>query len=192
MMKHALALGLLLVPAGGHAQSGSMDPAHMTHQHSPAATLPHRTDIPREPGQDAFAAIQEIVDLLMRDPETDWTKVDIPALRAHLIDMNNVTLRADVTAKPIPDGLEFQITGPAEIAASARRMVSAHAATMNGTMGYTYDVRDIPHGAALIARAEDDAALERLHGLGFIGLMTLGAHHQEHHLAIARGASPHQ
>ena len=47
------------------------------------------------PGQDPFGAIQEIVRILEADPSTDWSKVNIAALREHLIDMNEVTLRAD-------------------------------------------------------------------------------------------------
>jgi hypothetical protein len=39
---------------------------------------------------------------------------------------------------------------------------------------------------------EDTAALPRLKALGFIGLMTLGMHHQEHHLMIASGRGPHE
>ena len=54
--------------------------------------------MPVEGGQSAFAAIQEIVGILENDPHTDWSKVDIEALRQHLIDMDNVTLRAAVTA----------------------------------------------------------------------------------------------
>jgi len=40
------------------------------------------------PGQDAFGAIQEIVQILDADPKTDWSKVDLEALRQHLIDMD--------------------------------------------------------------------------------------------------------
>ena len=47
------------------------------------------------PGQAAFGAIEEIVQKLEADPATDWSKVNIGALREHLIDMNEVTLRAD-------------------------------------------------------------------------------------------------
>lgn len=47
-------------------------------------------------GQDAFGAIQEIVQILDADPNTDWSKVDLEALRRHVIDMNEVTLKADV------------------------------------------------------------------------------------------------
>jgi hypothetical protein len=56
--------------------------------------------VPTTPGQDAFGAIQEIVQILDADPKTDWSKVDLEALRQHLIDMNEVTLKADVAAKP--------------------------------------------------------------------------------------------
>ena len=33
--------------------------------------------------------------------------------------------------------------------------------------------------------------VEKLKALGFIGVMTVGMHHQEHHLMIARGMHPH-
>ena len=50
--------------------------------------------LPTMPGQDAFGAIQEVVQILDADPTTDWSKVNISALREHLIDMNEVTLHA--------------------------------------------------------------------------------------------------
>ncbi len=37
--------------------------------------------LPKEAGQSAFAAIHEIVVMLEGDPKTDWSKVDIDALR---------------------------------------------------------------------------------------------------------------
>ena len=36
---------------------------------------------------------------------------------------------------------------------------------------------------------DGDAA--QIQGLGFFGLMTIGAHHQAHHLMMAKGAAPH-
>jgi len=51
---------------------------------------------PTQPGQAAFGAMQEIVALLQADPTTDWSKVDIDALRQHLIDMDEVTIRAAI------------------------------------------------------------------------------------------------
>src|SRR5947209_3755409 len=41
---------------------------------------------PTMPGQDAFGTIQEIVGILEADPNTDWSKVNISALREHLVD----------------------------------------------------------------------------------------------------------
>jgi hypothetical protein len=37
----------------------------------------------------------------------------------------------------------------------------------------------------------DPAAMMKLQALGFIGFMTLGMHHQEHHWMLANGKSPH-
>ena len=54
---------------------------------------------PTSPGQDAFGAIQEVVRMLDADPKTDWSKVDLEALRQHLIDMNEVTLQRRRRAK---------------------------------------------------------------------------------------------
>ena len=39
------------------------------------------SDEPTLPGQDAFGTIQEIVQILEADPNTDWSKVNIAALR---------------------------------------------------------------------------------------------------------------
>ena len=50
--------------------------------------------VPTMPGQEAFGTIQEIVRILEADPATDWSKVNIGALREHLIDMDEVTMRA--------------------------------------------------------------------------------------------------
>jgi hypothetical protein len=66
---------------------------------------------PTMPGQDAFGAIQEIVRMLDADPKTDWSKLDLEALRQHLVDMSEVTLKADAAAKPIDGGLEIAVTG---------------------------------------------------------------------------------
>src|SRR5215471_17152427 len=97
------------MPMGGH--SGM-------HGASTAPTLP---------GQDAFGAIQEIVQILEADPKTDWSKVDLEGLRQHLIDMNDVTLKADADAKPIDGGLEIAITGSGHTLAAIQRMVPAWA-----------------------------------------------------------------
>jgi len=145
---------------------------------------------PTQPGQSAFAAIQEIVAILEADPKTDWSKVDIEALRQHLVDMDNVTLRAEAKSEPVDGGLRFVITGAGPVKDSIRRMVLAHAAAMNGVGGWRMSAAQIDDGATLtVIVPPQDAA--KLRGLGFIGVLTHGMHHQMHHLMIARGEGPH-
>jgi hypothetical protein len=166
-------------------------PGH--HGHAPARPSEQATApaVAREAGQSAFAAIQEIVALLEADPRTDWSKVDLEALRRHLVDMDNVTLRAAVATEAIPGGMRFVATGAGDVRDSIRRMVLAHAATMDGTDGWRFAAREHPQGAEMTV-LPPAAQVERLRALGFIGVMTHGMHHQAHHLMIARGAGPHR
>jgi len=190
MLRLLLLTLLLALPLAASAQqAGHGHGAAMSHP-SPAG-MP-AGDGPREPGQAAFAAIQEIVAILVADPTTDWSKVNIEALRRHLIDMDNVTLRAAVVATPVASGMRYDVTGDGAVRNAIRRMVKAHARTMSGTDGMTMLAEDAPEGAVMTVTVEDPAALPRLKALGFIGLMTLGMHHQEHHLMIASGRGPHE
>ncbi len=201
-MIRALTLIACLVPAVALAQSNLEPPAdtraahemmhgqhmmqgqHMTYRQ-------HAGAVATQPGQGAFAAIQEIVEILSADPKTDWAKVNIDALRQHLIDMNNVTLAASVKNEPIDGGMRFDVTGEGHVRDSIRRMTTAHAATMNGVDGWKFEAAEIEGGASLTVYAPAKDA-NKLRGLGFLGVLTLGMHHQIHHLMIARGESPHQ
>src|SRR5271163_2225443 len=108
----------------------------MPAQHHPAMVghpgMNVGTTVPTMPGQDAFGAIQEIVAILDSDPKTDWSKVNLEALRQHLIDMNEVTLKAEATLKQIDGGLEIAVTGGDRTLAAIQRMIPAWAQTMNG------------------------------------------------------------
>jgi len=128
-MIRALTVLAWLVPSIALAQSAPVrgGATHQMMHHHPAGA-----SVPTQPGQAAFAAIQEIVGMLEADPQTDWSKVNIEALRQHLIDMNNVTLEAKVTSEPVDGGMRFDVTGEGPVRDSIRRMVMAHAATMNG------------------------------------------------------------
>ncbi len=191
-MLRTIALLAILLPAAvcaqtqdhQHAGHGSIMPDPSRLPHNPSAALPV------QPGQAAFAAIQEIVALLEADPHTDWSRVDIEALRQHLIDMNNVTLAAQVTRTPLEDGMRFAVTGAAPIQASIRRMVAGHVATMNNVSGWRFASEEIDGGASLNVRVPK-ADIDKLKALGFIGVLTRGMHHQAHHLMIARGGHPH-
>jgi hypothetical protein len=143
-------------------------------------------------GQDAFGAIQEVVAILDADPKTDWSKVDLEALRQHLIDMNEVTLKADAAPKQIDGGLEIAVTGSGRTLVAIQRMVPAWAQTMNGHSGWTAKTTSLPDGELLTVIATDPKEIEHIRGLGFIGLLVSGSMHQPHHLAMAKGEFDHE
>ena len=189
-MRRLFTVLILLFPLHAYAQKGSHD-GHMMHNgQRPANTGNGPAARPVQSGQGAFAAIQEIVELLENDPSTDWSKVNIDALRQHLIDMNKVTLSAVVKSEAIAGGMRFTVSGEGFVRDSIRRMVTAHAATMNDANGWTFAAEEISNGAVLTVRVPVKDA-EKLRGLGFFGVMTRGMHHQQHHLMIARGGHPH-
>jgi hypothetical protein len=68
--------------------------------------------LPTQPGQAALAAAQEIVRMLEADPGTDWSKVNLTAVRQHLIDMDEVTLRAVVAEQPVEVGSDTTPPAP--------------------------------------------------------------------------------
>ena len=187
------ALGAALVLGAGFAQAQTGSPQH----HAPVqAAPPHRArysevTIPTLPGQDAFAAVQEIVHILEADPRTDWSRVDLEALRQHLIDMNEVTLHAAAAPKQIDGGLEIAVTGSGRTLVAIQRMVPAWAQTMNAHQGWHTRADALPDGEVLSVTATDPKEIDHIRGLGFIGLIASGAHHQPHHLAIARGEMPY-
>ncbi|MEP7173128.1 MAG: hypothetical protein ABI705_06530 [Aestuariivirga sp.] len=178
-----LALAFALLTAGATLA------AEKTHDHG---AMMMGSGMPGETGQAAFAAIQEIVAMLDADPATDWAKVDIEALRQHLIDMNNVTLGAAVEAAEVDGGIRFSVSGEGPVRESVRRMVMAHAATMNGVDGWTFVAATSDTGAILTVSPPDQASMVKLRALGFIGVMARGMHHQQHHWMLATGMDPHQ
>jgi hypothetical protein len=151
----------------------------------------HTSGSPSESGQSQFAAIAEIVTLLHNDPDTDWAQVDIKALRDHLVDMDNVTTRASVERTADGMSVTFMVTGDDVVAASIWRMVLAHSPMLQGSSDWTVTAGEIDNGAKIVILASSEDEMGQLLGLGFFGLLTIGAHHQQHHFMIATGRSPH-
>jgi len=186
----AAAAAIVSSAMAGEMAPGSSQMPVMQHQSHARMSQDH-PGLPHEGGQAAFAAIQEIVTMLDADPGTDWSKVNIEALREHLVDMDNVTLHAHATSEGIEGGVRFLVTGDGPVVGSIRRMVFAHARTMNGVGGWTYAAAEIPNGAALTVKVSDPRDIVQVKALGFIGVMAKGSHHQMHHLMIATGRDPH-
>jgi hypothetical protein len=193
-------------PQGGMTQGGMNEAMHarmmqMMQQHNGAMPgMPTgmqggmqlhgmMTDRPTLAGQDAFGAIAEVVQMLQSDPATDWSKVNIGALREHLIDMNEVTLHAVAVEQPLDDGITIAVTGEGRTAQAIKRMVPAHAAELN-KIGWSAKTEELPNGVMLTVTTADPKEVVKLKALGFIGIMVLGQHHLVHHLLIAKGDLP--
>ena len=147
---------------------------------------------PTMPGQDAFGALQEIVQILEADPKTDWSKVDLEGLRQHLIDTNGVTLKAEATPKQIDGGLEIAITGSGRTLVAIQRMIPAWVQMANGENGWSAKASELPNGELLTVTAANPKEAQHIRGLGFIGLLASGSWHQPHHLAMAKGEFDHE
>jgi hypothetical protein len=164
--------------------------AMMQHQGQPMTGMHGQQQanaMPTMPGQDAFGAVQEIVRMLEADPTTDWSKVDLESLRQHLIDMNELTLKAEAKSKQINGGLEIAVTGDGRTLTAIQRMVPAHAQQMNGVNGWTMKAQPLSNGVLLTVTSSDPKEVSHIRGLGFIGILVSGSHHQMHHLAMAKG-----
>lgn len=187
MLRVSLLVAALLTPsllsaASTHTGVHQNHAAHRAHSVASSAAGPTAT----EPGQAAFAAIAEVVALLQADAKTNWAKVDIDALREHLVDMHRVFTQAKVRTARGVDGITFVVTGTGDTRASIVRMTTAHARTMDGTGGESWSVQDHPEGV-VVTVTTGTGALDRLHALGFFGLLAQGMHHTRHHVQIALG-----
>ena len=165
----------------------------MTHHQGNSASM-HHSRMLTEPGNDAFGTIQEVVRKLRQDPKTDWSKVNLEALRQHLVDMDNFTKRVTVISKRnIDSGVELQVRADDEQAsASLARALSAHPGMIKQEFGWDIKVsgKGPEYRIRVTSPHEEDAA--QIRGLGYIGIMALGEHHQMHHWAIATGNNPHR
>jgi hypothetical protein len=65
--------------------------------------------------------------------------------------------------------------------------VPAQARQLNGMNGWSATTEPLQDGVRLVVTTSDPRQVAKLHGLGFMGLMAQGRHHQRHHLMIAKG-----
>lgn len=179
-------LGAILL-AGTPAFAQMNHDTHGTGSDTAAAA----SGLPVEAGQSAFAAIQEIVAKLGADPETDWSKVNINGLRQHLVDMDELIRNAAATAVDIDKGVRISITGKGRTLRAIQAMVPAHAGELDKIAGWSAEGIVSADGAQLTVTSVDGSEAHKIRALSFFGLMATGAHHQQHHWAIASGAAVH-
>ena len=187
---------LLALPLAAHAADPAPAPGMTMHgMEMNGAAMPMGTApggragpmVPTDPGQGAFGALQQIVQILEADPHTDWSKVNLDALREHLIDMDRVTLDAHATVQPIPGGNRITVTGSGRTLVAIRRLLTEEAMHLNGMHGWHLAATRTRDGVILIVTTKDPKQVTMIRGLGFAGILTSGNFHPRHHLEIARG-----
>ena len=155
-----------------------------THQES--------TAILSEAGTDPFAVIQEVIALLEANPDTDWSAVNIEALRLHLVEMQDMTLNVTVEQEPIKLGFKAVITPTTNRALqSMSRVLSVHPSQMKEETGWDMVVTNNNGIFTITVTTNQLQDVDKIRGLGYIGIMAYGNHHQPHHWAMASGDNPH-
>ena len=162
----------------------------MSHEHTMSTSDGNLT----EAGNDAFGTIQEVIRKLNNDPNTDWSKVNLEALRQHLLDMNDMTLNVEVISqKAVQNGMEAIIRPTTDRAALALdRVFMAHPSQLKKDTGWDMVVEKNDGQYKLTTTSKNPADYDKIRGLGYIGLIAYGDHHQRHHWAMATGRNPHK
>ncbi|SMN02217.1 hypothetical protein SPONN_618 [uncultured Candidatus Thioglobus sp.] len=146
-----------------------------------------------EAGNDIFGTIQEVITNLNANLNTDWDKVNIEALKEHLLDMRDMTVNVEViNQNKLKNGSEILIrpTNKRSIQAM-KRVLSAHPAQLKKETNWQMQVQKQGDKYLLITTTDKPTEVSKIIGLGYIGLMAHGSHHQPHHWSMATGNNPH-
>ena len=144
-------------------------------------------------GSAAFGTIQEVVKQLEADPTTDWSRVNLEALRLHLRDMENITLNVEVASQdPIDSGVRLVVRPTnASAAQSLSRTLAAHGPQLLQERGWKMTTIKNQDSFRIDITTPNEDEIGQVRALGYIGMLVVGAHHSEHHWAIASGHHPH-
>ncbi len=146
----------------------------------------------KEAGTDPFATIQEVISTLEANPNTNWEKINIEALRQHLVEMEDMTLNVNVSQHPIDKGFKAVVTPTTKRAKkSLTAVLSAHPAQMRAETNWQMQVENNNGIFTLAVTSDNPKEVAKIRGLGYIGIMAYGLHHQQHHWAMASGNHPH-
>ena len=187
-----LASALLAVPALGEEgkTSGSAHDMERHTVHQEQAVSGELT----ESGTDIFATIQEVIKQLDADPNTDWSKVNLEALRQHLRDMFEYSYNVDVVSQqPIAQGVKILVKPVTSRADQALdKVLAAHPMMLKMETGWTMQTLKQNGEYELTVTTTKPSEVDKIRGLGYIGLLAYGSHHQAHHWAMATGRDPHR
>ena len=174
-----------------------MASAHMHHTNMNHAAMMGHNAVPTqvvltESGTDPFATLQEVITALEANPNTNWEKVNIEALRLHLVEMQDMTINVDVKQQYIDNGFQAVVTPTTNRAVkSLTRVLSGHPMQMKAETGWDMQVQNNDGVFTLTVTTDNAKDIAKIRGLGYIGVMAYGNHHQPHHWAMASGENPH-
>jgi len=181
-------------PASEQSMHANMNhDTHMIQEPAQAGITMVSTSPLTETGNAIFATLQEVVNQMLLDDDTEWEKVDLESLRQHLIDMENFTVNVQVISKTnIEQGVQI-IIEPSTIqaAGSLDRALSAHPAMLEQETGWRMISEKSGNNYRLEITSTNPEDVIKIRALGYIGIMTMGSHHQPHHWAMASGNNPH-
>lgn len=174
-------------------------PIQAQHQHSPPDSVQSSTEVPEDvpleaPGHSIFGAVQEVIRELESRPDTDWSNVNVERLRQHLLDMHRVAQKVTVNkTAPIENGVRLVVQPKTPAAReSLRRVLSAHPAMLNEETGWSMKTTSSDKGFIITTTDPNGGQdTQKIRALGYVGLLSHGAHHQKHHWMIVRGKHPH-
>jgi hypothetical protein len=146
------------------------------------------SEAPQQPGQAVFGALREVLERLEADSATDWSRVDLDALRQHLVEMDLLFRDAKVAREALADGMRYVVTGSPEVVAAAGRMGTMHAGMLAAERpAWRVVVEQRLADVVFEVRSSDPEQQAKIRGIGFFGMLATGAHHGPHHLALAAG-----
>lgn len=192
-----LSLAVVLAVAGGcssghdtagHDRTASTRAANGDHAHAKGMVpLCH-------PGNAIFGAVQEVIQKVETDSSISWSEVDLDTLRSHLLDMQRVAAEVSVADRtPIDGGVSF-LARPetAEARSALERVLAAHPRVLEAETGWSMRAESEGEGFRVQVTGSTEGAAEKIRGLGYIGILAYGQHHQRHHWMIAAGSHPHE
>jgi hypothetical protein len=145
------------------------------------------------PGHDIFGTVQEAIQALEADSTTDWSEVDMEALRQHLIDMHHVAMHVVVEeSTPIDGGVRLAVRPTSDSAdAALQRVLDVHPTMLQHQEGWEMTVTEETNRYILRVTDPSGTDADKIRGLGYIGLLAYGPHHQHHHWMMVQGNTPH-
>ncbi len=146
-----------------------------------------------ESGTDLFATVQEVIRKLEANPDTDWSKVNLEVLREHLRDMFEFSYNVDVISQQsIEQGVKIKVKPTTARAKKAlAKVLSAHPMMLKMETGWNMQSQQQNDYYEITVTTTNPNEIDKIRGLGYIGMLAYGNHHQPHHWSMATGQDPH-